>query len=625
MVIQHNMSALYANSSLGTVTGLQQKTTEKLSTGYQINRAGDDAAGLTISEKMRYQIRGLNKAGNNVQDGISYCQVADGALAETQEMLHRMTELCVQASNDSLTPQDREAIHKEIAQLKLEMARIFDTTSFNGEEIWQKEPDSKVEIPGATQYAVEANLYSRNLNVTQANSRVLSKDNKYTISADATDVKVSWIGNDGNNYEVAQSFEDFKANPVIDFNNTKNATTGVSAPIATNYSFSISSDATDEEIIEAVNGKQFSTSSTVYIGLSSNTAGVHFSNISLNLEDAYRSSADATADHPLNFDSYSVETLTPPQTTANDSSTNQNNLTTSNSVPAWTYTFYMDGIGTVTATSNATMTYNATNTNGEKGVWWYTDRNGDHNYSYPRYPVEIPATPAGLADAVNGNNTTNSPGLLTKQSMGGEITVGFQLTDPSGKDIGSFTMDVDYTSGDSAATFQSKVAAALNSATMRATPTGYLNDTITFYSASPNKKIPQYDKQISLNIQAGYTEGQGLAIQYTSMSLASLGIENATTLTYENAQNALTASYKALDKVSEQRSSFGAYINRLEHIYANDTNTAENSQAAESRIRDTDYASEMIAYSAQSIIAQAGQSMLSMTNSNPQHILDLLQ
>ena len=131
MVIQHNLTAMNSNRQLGITTGLQAKSSEKLSSGYKINRAADDAAGLAISEKMRRQIRGLDQASNNVQDGISYVQVADAALAEIDDMLARMTELCVQAANDTLTPEDRSYIDSEIQQLKVECNRTFHTTTFN--------------------------------------------------------------------------------------------------------------------------------------------------------------------------------------------------------------------------------------------------------------------------------------------------------------------------------------------------------------------------------------------------------------------------------------------------------------------------------------------------------------
>ena len=131
MVVQHNMQAMNANRMLGVTTGQQAKSTEKLSSGFKINRAADDAAGLSISEKMRKQIKGLNKASSNAQDGISAVQTAEGALTEVHSMLQRMNELATQASNGTNSDTDRKAIQDEIDQLTTEIDRVAETTKFN--------------------------------------------------------------------------------------------------------------------------------------------------------------------------------------------------------------------------------------------------------------------------------------------------------------------------------------------------------------------------------------------------------------------------------------------------------------------------------------------------------------
>jgi len=135
MVVQHNLSAINTNRQMGVVTDALQKSTEKLSSGYKINRAADDAAGLSISEKMRSQIRGLNKASDNAQDGISLIQVAEGALNETHSILQRMNELATQAANDTNTSVDRQSIKDEIEQLNEELDRISTTTQFNKQDL----------------------------------------------------------------------------------------------------------------------------------------------------------------------------------------------------------------------------------------------------------------------------------------------------------------------------------------------------------------------------------------------------------------------------------------------------------------------------------------------------------
>ena len=131
MVVQHNMAAMNANRMLSGVSSAQSKSTEKLSSGYRINRAADDAAGLSISEKMRKQIRGLDQASTNAQDGVSAVQTAEGALTEVHSMLQRMNELAVQSANGTNSQTDRDAIQAEIDQLSEEIDRVSETTKFN--------------------------------------------------------------------------------------------------------------------------------------------------------------------------------------------------------------------------------------------------------------------------------------------------------------------------------------------------------------------------------------------------------------------------------------------------------------------------------------------------------------
>ena len=131
MVVQHNLSAMNANRMLGITTGSLAKSTEKLSSGYKVNRAADDAAGLAISEKMRKQIRGLDQASANAEDGISAVQTAEGALTEVHDMLQRMNELAVKAANGTMSTDDRQTVQDEVEQLLTEIDRVAETTKFN--------------------------------------------------------------------------------------------------------------------------------------------------------------------------------------------------------------------------------------------------------------------------------------------------------------------------------------------------------------------------------------------------------------------------------------------------------------------------------------------------------------
>ena len=188
MVVQHNLSAMNTNRQMGMVTNSLQKSTEKLSSGYKINRAADDAAGLSISEKMRAQIRGLDKASDNAQDGISLIQVAEGALNETHSILQRMNELATQAANDTNTSTDRGAIQKEINQLTSEIDRIRSTTQFN------------------TQNLLDGNFKNKNLQVGSLKGQkiTLSIDNMDATSLSVNSLDVTSFGAAGSAMEKIQ-------------------------------------------------------------------------------------------------------------------------------------------------------------------------------------------------------------------------------------------------------------------------------------------------------------------------------------------------------------------------------------------------------------------------------------
>lgn len=198
MVVQHNMTALNANRNLGVTCGILAKSTEKLSSGYKINRAGDNAAGLAISEKMRGQIRGLNRASDNAEDGISMIQTAEGALSETHSIIQRMRELAVQAASDTNTEDDRTQIQNEINQLTEEVDRIANTTEFNTKKL----------INGDRKGAVNQKEGTAKVEGTFANSLVSIDLTKPSNTLDPMD-------KDGNNYTVAEALKYAKSTDVI--------------------------------------------------------------------------------------------------------------------------------------------------------------------------------------------------------------------------------------------------------------------------------------------------------------------------------------------------------------------------------------------------------------------------
>jgi len=185
MVVQHNMTAMNANRQLGVTTSAQAKNTEKLSSGYQINRAADDAAGLTISEKMRSQIRGLTQASKNAQDGISAVQTAEGALGEVEDMLQRMNELAVKSANGTNTSQDRGAIQKEVEALQTEISRVATSTNFNTQDLLNgdfSDGSKKLQVGAYSDAAVEITIKidkmdATSLGVTKNSVKVDTSDN----------------------------------------------------------------------------------------------------------------------------------------------------------------------------------------------------------------------------------------------------------------------------------------------------------------------------------------------------------------------------------------------------------------------------------------------------------------
>ena len=181
MVVQHNMQAANASRMLNITAGQQAKSTEKLSSGYRINRAADDAAGLSISEKMRKQIRGLDQASTNAQDGVSAVQTAEGALTEVHSMLQRMNELSVQASNGTNSKTDRDAIQSEIEQLTTEIDRVAETTKFNETYLLKGGDNESDSILSAKDAGLEGTMVDNKDGTSTFTVKALAKDDKVTI------------------------------------------------------------------------------------------------------------------------------------------------------------------------------------------------------------------------------------------------------------------------------------------------------------------------------------------------------------------------------------------------------------------------------------------------------------
>ena len=477
MVVQHNLQAMNSNRMLGITTGSQAKSTEKLSSGYKINRAADDAAGLSISEKMRKQIRGLTQASTNADDGVSAVQTAEGALTEVHDMLQRMNELAVQAANGTNSANDRQSIQNEIEQLTTEIDRVAETTKFN-----------------------ETYLLKGGSNTTT----------RYMTGHDA--------GLDGTLIDTAK---------VASFKITKSS-------------------------LQA--GKQVTIGGKTYtIGMSS--------------ASAVQNVVKKTTMSSLKIDGKTY-------TIASDYS-------------AYQSTTVANAAGVYTAKDAAKLVA-AGSTVVENGV---------------SYKAMEDSTSDGVDDTDSSFITSGYAAKLIVDEL------------KAANDIGA--------DSDKLSTVTNKDTDTVNDLTkiFSSSDTGL----ITFRIDKGQAKI--YDKlSFGLHVGADADMTNKINVDVSAMTAAGLGIKglNVTDDTGKAATYAIDAIADAIQVVSDQRSALGAVQNRLEHTIKNVDNVVENTTAAESRIRDTDIAEEMVTYSKNNILAQAGQSMLAQANQSTQGALSLL-
>ena len=524
MVVQHNMSAMNANRMLSGVSSAQSKSTEKLSSGYRINRAADDAAGLSISEKMRGQIRGLNQASTNAQDGISLIQTAEGALNESHSILQRMRELSVQAANGTETDDDREAVQNEIEQLQSELTRISDTTEFNTMKLLDgSQSGSKVQV--SVSKSAESNLKT-----VEATAQV-NKMAKAVAENDGGDSKLSVT--------------------VLDKNG--NATT---TEVTVSYDKAAGTFSANGKTLKAV-GTQNNKASAKQVG------------------DALKEALEAT-DFGKNYD------------ITND---------------AGTLSFTAKEKG---STSDAILTsYNG----GATEATTKTADTGTDEYQQIAEGIGVYDGSGNIEDKIF---TVNGEKFL-------------YVTDPA--KLSDDYKDVNYvkvtgTNAQNADGSDAKTMAALIKS-----KTGIEAETDKAAKTTLNLKPSSTATGKGIELQIGANEGQTMSFTLDDMSADALGVGSGSVdlSTQDKAKTATTTIDAAIKKVSKARGQMGAVQNRLEHTINNLDTASENLQTAESRIRDTDMAEEMVNYSKNSILAQAGQSMLAQANQANQGVLTLLQ
>ncbi len=635
MVIQHNLLAMNSNRQLGITTGLQAKSSEKLSSGYRINRAADDAAGLAISEKMRRQIRGLDQASKNVQEGVSYVQVADAALAEIDEMLARMTELCVKAANDPLTPQDREHIDAEIQQLKVECNRTFHTTSFNNKLIWDENTSDK-KVIGTEQRPIYkwANAGSYSEAVTDQNAGAWPADSQFKINATNDGIKLTWKGFDGKDYEsneVAWPDEETLRNGYdLSLTSSDPATTGIEPKLR----IYLDSDAELSQMVQSLNGRSISASGNMSLsGTVTGDTGYSYVTGNLNYITGlvYRNNMGGSEDR-MNQENYAATGTNRGESTAvgtPDPESTMNFKFSFGKRGNDNERFIVDaGYSASVYTSTYTRDSNA------QGIWWGTYNNGG------TYSMNRSQSGEVLKSAVEqalGVQTSASGNQASLKDYGGYLHINFSLTSESevgygtgdsklGTDkggVGSFELIMQVGQGETTESVLERIKNITGVDLTRST-TGSKS---LYNPSSPSYEANIYAGTMLLKIQAGSDEGDDNVIPliYDVLNNHSLGINDLDTVTRETAAAGLNKVQKAATIVDEQRSIFGSYQNRMEHAIKNLDNTVENTQYAESMIRDTDMAREMVKYSNNNILAQAGQSILAQANQTSQGVMALLQ
>ena len=575
MVVQHNLTAMNSNRMLGLTTKTQAKSTEKLSSGYKINRAADDAAGLSISEKMRKQIRGLTQASLNAQDGISAVQTAEGALTEVHDMLQRMNELAVKASNGTMSEDDRSYVQNEIDQLVTEIDRVSETTKFNETYLLKGARDKSATVKAdatiggtsseATVTAAKGNIYSGTIASGLASGTEDTAIVKYKDAEGNTRTK-----------EVT-----FKAGADAEAT-AKNLAKAIEDDKDLGRIFNASADKSGKLTVESkLNGNKTDDSKNA-------VSEITFKSAAGTLKTEIAGTTEAATGESVTF------TLT------NKAGTNQLQDGNSITIDGKTYTY------------DSAKTSTTDDANTFKSLDDLQKLLGD-DY---KVSVEITATKtsqkwkadpaAGASAAIKDGDevvTTEKTDLAaaSKTSALGTITAANGTT--------AFT-DVAKPTGNNAGTQET-----------------YTDKVITLNIARKAAVETSDALTLSLQVGADSTEENKISVDIESMGAKSLGIDglkvDGTNST--NADNAIDTIAAAIQKVSTQRSALGAVQNRLEHTINNLDNVVENTTSAESQIRDTDMATEMVKYSNNNILSQAGQAMLAQANQSNQGVLSLLQ
>lgn len=578
MVVQHNMNALNAYNKLNTNVAGLKKSSEKLSSGYRINRAGDDAAGLAISEKMRSQIRGLTQAKRNSQDGISMIQTFEGATQESHSILQRMKELASESANGTYQNDvDRDAIQLEFNQLNDELDQIADTdfngvVMLNGGEMADgtRAANDKFDYVNATRQAQQVGTAGGYVKAIDSSAYAGTNSETVTFTASVDkDGKVTWEKSDGAKGTVGYVAADTA-------NKAQGGFTYDGAVVTVDTSKIVAGDTITinfEKKNDAVGTQPGTTGYNVDIGKTGGdktdgSAGVTSATIALTAGTKVTSQEIADAFNALNG-------ITIGETFAKDATAGTNMTVNGVTVPADATLAEIGKVGDGKLVVDK-----------DKKIS-YVDRAGT--------AYEL----ATITGAKMANGATNAGTVTTTVNVG-------QATYTPANDKAITLVEP-----------KSKVSQS-NSNNTATAPLTY-TDHMVLQTGARTKDSVDFTFNYS-------TTGMGdlKANLDVSSREGGLNTKNLSLATAADANTAIDKIDNAINKVSMVRATFGATQNRLEHKIENLTTTNENLTEAESGIRDTDMASEMLSYTKYNVLQQAAQSMLAQANQQPQSILQLL-
>ena len=578
MRIQHNIMAMNAYRNYNTNTKALSGNLEKLSSGYKINRAGDDAAGLAISEKMRAQITGLNAAQKNVKDGISLVKTAEGAMQEIQDMLNRMDYLATQSANGTYDNEvDRANLQKEVNALKTEINRIADSANFNGIKLLDGSQDASFKTTGASDVAVKVvedgqlgketqpGIYS----IDFSNTTITATDNQATISLTvfgqtSIDVTLAKKGDTLSNGDLAQAFAD-------EWNKTANQLTNAWAD---SHGFNLTASVQGDKLVFTMD-----SAPTAAWAQAATTGQLTYSDSNGNNAQEITVTTEQEAVDTTNVRLYGQASfgLVAPGSAADGK------------VEVADGTALTIGDETYVFAVGANSKYK-----GMDNVIDLTDKT-----------VES----ADLAK-VAGERLTAAAAGNTRFKVGSDRNGTITITEKEG--------GVDYTKNNLAG------ADGVGSGGNNKTKKDATSDDWAGLVKAGKVDSSVLNKGLKLQIGDTADSYNQMKVSVGDMHTKALGIDGIDISNQEGAAAAIDTIRNAINQVSSVRGDLGAIQNRLEHTGNNLSVMAENIQDAESTIRDTDVAEEMMSYVKNNILVQSAQAMLAQANQVPQGVLQLL-